>query len=232
MKKIILAVVALISLNVAQAQVVTIDDFINYRGEELVVDESEGIEYTESALKIKDMYGLDKNDAITRTTIVEATSKTANQIYVEVNNWFIHSFNSGKSVIQLNDKESGVIIGKGYLNNVAKHISFTSSADIHAWVIIRVDIKQGKFRVMTTVQEYEMEMGTGVIGAMNTGLNGTPDTKSRQTWLPKDCFPFSGKKYKKTTSKAFVNCHIWSQIVTDKLAEAVLNGMTGTENEW
>lgn len=81
---------------------------------------------------------------------------------------------------------------------------------------------------MTTVQEYDMDMGTGVLGAMG----GTSDQTTHVTWAPKDCFPFSGKKYKKTTSKAFVNCHIWSQVVINKLTEAVLNGITGTEEEW
>lgn len=231
MKKIILAAIMLLSLSTTQAQVVNSDDLNGYNGEELVLND-DGIDYIESAIKIMDMYGLDKNNAITRTTIVNASAKMKEQIYIEVNNWFIHSFNSGKSVIQLNEKEAGAVIAKGFIPNVAQHVSFTSSADIHAWVIIRVDIKDFRFKITTTIQEYEMEMGTGIIGAMNTGLNGTPDTKTRMTWQPKDCFPFVGKRYKKTTSKAFVNCHIWSQIVTNKLSESVLNGITGTENDW
>lgn len=227
MKRIALLAILLVSLLEARSQVVTSEDFSNYNGKELIVDGNE-IDYVESALHIKELYGLDKNNAITRTTIVEAPGKTKNQIYIDVNTWFIHTFNSGKSVIQLNEKEAGVVVGKGYIENVAQHVSFASSADIHAWVIIRVDIKDNKFRVMTTVQEYDMDMGTGVLGAMG----GPPIQTTHVTWAPKDCFPFSGKKYKKTTSKAFVNCHIWSQVVINKLTEAVLNGITGTEEEW
>lgn len=231
MKRIALLAILLVSLLEARSQIVTSEDFSNYNGKELIVDGNE-IDYVESALHIKELYGLDKNNAITRTTIVEAPGKTKNQIYIDVNTWFIHTFNSGKSVIQLNEKEAGVVVGKGYIENVAQHVSFASSADIHAWVIIRVDIKDNKFRVMTTVQEYDMDMGAGVLGAMSSGMNGTPDQTTHVTWAPKDCFPFSGKKYKKTTSKAFVNCHIWSQVVINKLTEAVLNGITGTEEEW
>jgi hypothetical protein len=209
------------------AQIVSQADYDSYRGDEIILKGSK-IDYIETALKIKDLYGLDKNNAITRTTIVDSPNKTKNEIYIEVNNWFVHSFNSGKSVIQLNEKESGVIIGKGYLNNIATHTSMTTNSILDAWVIIRVDIKEDKFRVMATVQEYDLEMGAGIIGAMSS----TGNKMQRVQWVPKDCFPFDSKNYKKTTSKAFVNCHIWIQIVTDRLIEAVLHGITGTEEEW
>lgn len=127
MKRIALLAILLVSLLEARSQVVTSEDFSNYNGKELIVDGNE-IDYVESALHIKELYGLDKNNAITRTTIVEAPGKTKNQIYIDVNTWFIHTFNSGKSVIQLNEKEAGVVVGKGYIENVAQHVSFASSA--------------------------------------------------------------------------------------------------------
>ncbi|MFR2069327.1 MAG: DUF4468 domain-containing protein [Bacteroides nordii] len=227
MKKTILALLMLSFLTNVYSQAVTEEDFKNYNGNELVLDEEGDIDYVKSALNIKDLYGLDKNNAITRTTIIDAPGKNKDQVYVEVNNWFVHSFNSGKSVIQLNDKEAGVVIGKGFINNVAKHTSFASNANIHAWIIIRIDIKDDKFRVMTTIQSYEMEVGTGVLGAI-----GGDTSTTRDTWQPEQCFPFDGKRYKKTTSKAFVNCHIWSQIIINKLIEGVVNGITGTEGDW
>ena len=227
MKKTILALFMLSLLTNVYSQVVTEESFKNYMGDELVIDQWEDIDYVKSALKIKELYGLDKNNAITRTTIIDAPGKSKEQVYIEVNNWFIHTFNNGKSVIQLNDKEAGVVIGKGFISNVAKHMSFTSNANIHAWVIIRVDIKDDKFRVMTTIHSYEMEVGTGVLGAM-----GGETSNRIETWQPEECFPFNGKRYKKTTSKAFVNSHIWSQIIINKLIDGVLSGITGTEEDW
>lgn len=227
MKKTILALLMLSFLTNVYSQTVTDEDFKNYEGDELVIDQWEDIDYVKSALKIKELYGLDKNNAITRTTIIDAPGKTKEQVYIEVNNWFIHTFNSGKSVIQLNDREAGIVIGKGFISNVAKHLSFTSNANIHAWIIIRVDIKDNKFRVMTTIHSYEMEVGTGVLGAI-----GGETSNRIERWQPEECFPFDGKRYKKTTSKAFVNCHIWSQIIINKLIEGVVNGITGTEEDW
>lgn len=225
MKNVLFLVSLLFSLSTS-AQIVTKDDFDRCDKSYLVMD-GDAVDIVESALKLKSIYELDKNNAITRTTIVDSVGKTKSQIYVEANNWFVHSFNDGESVIQLNDKDAGVIIAKGFIKNVTQHVSFTSSANVHAWVIIRVDIKDDRFRITTTIQEYILDMGTGALGAMNG------DTSTRRvTWLPVDCFPYNGNKYKKTTSKAFVNCCIWSDIVANKMVEAVTNGITGTESEW
>lgn len=101
MKKTILALFMLSLLTNVYSQVVTEESFKNYMGDELVIDQWEDIDYVKSALKIKELYGLDKNNAITRTTIIDAPGKSKEQVYIEVNNWFIHTFNNGKSVIQL-----------------------------------------------------------------------------------------------------------------------------------
>lgn len=45
-------------------------------------------------------------------------------------------------------------------------MSFASSADISADVIIRVDLKDGRMRITTSIQKYEMEKGKGVLGAL------------------------------------------------------------------
>jgi hypothetical protein len=228
MKKISLTmtIMFLIAVNL-EAQIITKEDFDNYNINLFDSDGDGKAKYEEAALTIKEIYGLDKNDAITRTTIVDSIPKTKDEIYVEVNNWFVHSFNSGKSAIQLNDKEAGVIIGKGFVSNVASHSSFTSNSKVHAWIIIRVDIKENKMRLTTTIQEYELDMGTGVLGVIAGDVS-----KHRIVWVPIQCFPYDGKNYKKTTSKAFVNCHIWSLLIADKLIDAVVNGITGSENEW
>lgn len=228
MKRIILILSAFLLPFLATAQIVNSEDFENFSGEGIVLEKNGKIDFIESALSIKELYGLDKSNSISRTTIIEAEGLSREKIYIEVNNWFVHSFNSGKSVIQLNDKDAGVVIGKGYISNVSNHTSMTTNSIVNAWVIIRIDIREDKFRVMTTIQEYEIEMGQGVIGAMSSTGNQMQTLK----WLPQDCFPFDSKKYKKTTAKAFVKCHIWSQIIIDKLTEAVLYGITGTEDEW
>lgn len=229
MKKVIMLFAIVFSFTVASAQIITEQDFAAIDMSQFDTNGDGKIKDDEAALAIKDLYGLDKNNSITRVTVIDSIPKTKDQIYVVVNDWFVRSFNDGKSVIQLNDKELGTIIGKGHISNMGNTMSFASSADISADVIIRVDMKDGRMRITTSIQKYEMEKGTGVLGALAGGPAAYQ--KVHQEFIPSECFPFT-KKQKKEGSKAFVKSHIYSLIVTNKLRDAVLNGLTGGEEDW
>lgn len=226
MKKILFIFIFIHLFNIANAQIITDADFDKIDMLQFDTDGNGKVKDKEAALAIKELYKLDKNNAITRVLVVDSIPKTKDQIYIDVNNWFVHSFQSGKSVIQLNDKDAGVIIAKGHVANMGSTLSFASHADISAWVIIRVDIKDAKMRITTTVQSYEMQKGMGVLGA----LAGSYQTYNQEL-IPTDCFPFADKN-KKEGAKAFVKSHLYSIILIEKLKEAVLNGLTGTEDEW
>lgn len=229
MKKVIMLFAIVFSFTVASAQIITEQDFAAIDMSQFDTNGDGKIKDDEAALAIKDLYGLDKNNSITRVTVIDSIPKTKDQIYVAVNDWFVRSFNDGKSVIQLNDIELGTIIGKGHISNMGNTVSFASSADISADVIIRVDMKDGRMRITTSIQKYEMEKGTGVLGALAGGPAAYQ--KVHQEFIPSECFPFT-KKQKKEGSKAFVKSHIYSLIVTNKLRDAVLNGLTGGEEDW
>lgn len=50
---------------------------------------------------------------ITYSEIIKVDSVKSQELYIRAKVWFVHSFVSAKNVIQLDDKESGKIIGKG-----------------------------------------------------------------------------------------------------------------------
>lgn len=171
----------------------------------------------EAAIAIMQLYELDQNNSISRSQIVDGLNKTKEQIYVDVNEWFVHVFKSGKNVIQLSDKDAGCIIAKGHVVNLGSTVSFASNADISVWVYVRVDIKDNRMRITTTIESYEMEKGIGILGALS-GDNQT----THMELTPSQCFPYT-KKYRREGAKAFVQAHLYSMVLIDKLTAAVQN---------
>ncbi len=55
---------------------------------------------------------------------------------------------------------------------------------------------------------------------------------SDEKWTLETCYPFVAKdKHKKTSSKALIMTAAYSNVIMDKIEEAVKNGLTGNETE-
>lgn len=202
------------------------------RAEELetYAKEKYGEEWKDAAENLAQDLVLDKNNSLTYTQIIECENQTKEELYIALNYWFTASFNDGNAVIQLNDKESGTIIGKGFVKNIAYHEGGTNIYTVHIAPIIRVDIKDYKIRITYTIQNYEVDIvaGGGILGAV---LGAAPRTL-REKWTLETCYPFAkDDKTKKTSSKALIMAHAYSNVIMNKIEEAAKNGLTGNENE-
>lgn len=129
------------------------------RAEELekYAKEKYGENWKEAATNLGAKLQLDKNKALTYTQIIDCTGKSKEQLYIILNYWYSNSFGSGKAVIQLNDKDAGVIIAKGYVDGIAQHVGGLNTFTVSITPIIKTDIKDGKVRVTYTIPSYEIE---------------------------------------------------------------------------
>ena len=188
------------------------------------------IDYLSVATFFRDnIAGIDKNGNISMMNIIEAPRLYKEQIYIQANSWFVHTFNSGKSVIQLNEKEAGTILAKGYLKNIAEQVGFAISYEISANVIFRIDIKDGKARLITTIQEYESINRGGVAGAMSGNVS-----PSLHTCGPETVFPFVDKATtlsKKAGAKAYCACCMYMIAMKNQLKYAINSGIIGDDVE-
>lgn len=85
--------------------------------------------------------------------VVENIEGSKDEIYNRVKSYFVRSYGDANSVIQTDDKSGGLIIGKGLYTNLATSKGFSSYGVLDAYHIIRVDIKEGKIRIICSASD-------------------------------------------------------------------------------
>lgn len=221
MKKITLCVLMAFVAVCAQAQ------FMRSEELEAYAKEKYGDSWVEAAANLRNEVTLDKNNSLTYVQVIDCGEKTKDQLYVILNYWVSSSFNDANSVIQLNDKESGTIICQGYVSGIAANVGGMNTYVVNIKPVIKVDIKDKKIRVTYSVGYYDVDRTNG---ALVTNRYGNPVTE--QKWPLEKCYPFVEKdKHKKTSSKALIMTHAYSNVIMDKIEEAVKNGLVGNETE-
>ena len=91
-----------------------------------------------------------KDGAITYSEIINLDSSyKKNDLYINAKRFFVEVFKSGRDVIQLDDKEAGLIIGKGYFNIVWK-VNFMNSYDMQIWHVVKIYVKDAKYKYEIT----------------------------------------------------------------------------------
>lgn len=217
-----MCVSAIASIN---AQIMRAEELEKYSKEKY------GEKWVEAATNLGSQLSLDKNNAITYTQVIEAEGKSKAELYVLLNYWFTATFNDANSVIKLNDKELGTIIAQGLVSDVAQHVGGSNSYNVSIRPVIKCDIKDGKIRVTYSLPYYSVVrmVGGGWISAFGSS-NNVP-TRSDENWVLDKCFPFAKKdSHKKTSCKALVMAHAYSNVIMDKIEEVVKNGLVGNEN--
>lgn len=226
MRKVFLCITLALIAVCTNAQVMRTEELEKYAVERY------GENWQEAARTLVRELQLDKNSSLTYTQVIDCGEQTKEKLYITLNHWFTETFNDANAVIKLNDKDAGCIIGQGFVSEIAGHVGGMNSYVVNIRPIIKVDIKDKKIRVTYTVQYYDVtkSIGGGIMGAMG----GTVPTRSDEKWTLETCFPFAekdGHKAKKTSSKALVMTHAYSNVIIDKIEEAVKNGLVGNEND-
>ena len=133
------------------------------------------------------------NGNIVVSKIIEELPGTTDDIYGRVKAYFARAYGDSKSVIQTDDKEGGLIIGKGIYPSLT---TFSLGVwTIKAYHILRVDIKDGRARIICSASSMIPN------SSAHPGNEGeylitdyAPITNKRAMWTPKGA-----------QTKAFVN---------------------------
>ena len=223
MKRLVFLFIAFMAVISIDAQILRAEELEKYAAEKY------GDSWVKAAKNLSSQLSLDKNNAITYVQVINAPDKTKDELYVLLNYWFTASFNDADAVIKLNDKELGTIIAQGYVANIAGHIGGINAYKVSIRPVIKCDIKDGKVRVTYTLPFYTVKMLAGGGWMGGAGMAGS---RSEENWTLDECYPFVDKdSHKKTSSKALVMAHAYSNVVMDKIEECIMNGISGNEND-
>ena len=165
--------------------------------------------------EIEGKWNLDENGNVSYTRIIEVPEiKSKDEIYNRALNYFVYNYGSGKSVIQTQDKELGRIVGKGIYKNVHIGMSLITTY-VNCWHIVRVDIKDGRARIILTLTEYDKRISGG----------NTPDVLS--SFKVEQSFPINEKGNQKTVmGKAFYKSHLSAIATLDAIEKSIKDGNT------
>ena len=121
------------------------------------------------------------------------------KIYDNINGWFTKAFADKNSSIKTNEKESGTLVA----NTTLKSIVTFPHQIVSVNMIVKINIKDGKLRVVQTIKDYVINAST--------------------TWVPKKCSPLYDEPdalRKKLGSSAYVASCVFAEIVEKQLNEA------------
>jgi len=170
-------------------------------------------EYTKSKT-----YSID-GDNIVVSRVINDVSGAKDDIYIKVKDFFTRNYKDANSVLQTDDKASGVLIGKGYYDNVyvLKALGVVNTV-LKTYHILRVDIKDGRIRVICSADTWEEYRGNGKLDEKVRIIDYAPITDKR--------FFDKGKQM-----DAFVNLIDRMQNTIDNLEETVKKGSLSVESE-
>jgi hypothetical protein len=79
------------------------------------------------------------------TAVVKVDSSTKAELYTKARSWFAKTYNSSKSVIQMDDKDAGEIVGRGAAE---AYINAGLGVKLKMWVqyTLAVFMKDGKYK--------------------------------------------------------------------------------------
>lgn len=102
---------------------------------------------------IEGAYKIDNNNDVYMQEVIELDSSLIkNQLYIFAKEYIANSYGNANAVLQVDDKEQGLIICKGLYTDIScTEISIGSAGKYTATHILKFQIKDGRIRVTLTV---------------------------------------------------------------------------------
>lgn len=151
------------------------------------VTEEQKTELDAKLLRVKPYYKVSSNGIYVQK-VVEVENLSKEDIYIRLLEFMTKSYNDAQEVIQVKDKEEGILVAKGcdrfYINEILQG----SGRQETAWHIFKAEIKEGRVRLTVSI---ESNMESYYAGSY-VGSTYIAPNKSEYSIL--SCYPMVNKE--------------------------------------
>ena len=99
--------------------------------------------------------------------VIKTDSIGKSLLYATINDWFASTYNSANDVIQMSDKDAGIIIGNGSMSYSKKGMFYMCYSGYLKYTI-KVYVKDNRFKVVLTNFNHSVKVGNWPQCALGT----------------------------------------------------------------
>lgn len=114
----------------------------------------------EKLSSIQGKWALDDRKNVTIQRIIEAPSLNKEEIYNRALNFFAYHYIEENIKIINADKSQGLVVARGVFDNL--------NNSCRGWHVIKIDVKDGKAKILLTLTEYQYPKNISTDGVFNT----------------------------------------------------------------
>ncbi len=165
------------------------------------------------------VYKVDNGNLIV-TVVLEDVQGTKDELYTKVRNYYARIYRNLNSVLQVDDKEAGVLVIKGLFSDYWMYNKFITSGTYSAYHTARVDIKNNRLRVIYSASEWFAEWDKKADGKRSSAY-------SKQEGLIGDYVPLGKKSFysdKNKTADGFIALIDYMHASIDNLEQSLVGG--------
>jgi hypothetical protein len=162
---------------------------------------------------------IDDNNMAILSSVTQVPELSKNEIYIIARQWFANTFKSAKHVLQMDDREGGVIIGKAYSPMHVVQMGFRQSG-FQMHYTLELSIREGRYKLDMIDISYKKVTSSGSSKPHYTDRWTTDEELLRSDGRPKEL----NMAYKENTLTIYNN---FVEDLKMRMAKS-----TGKEDDW
>jgi hypothetical protein len=153
------------------------------------------------------------------TEVIPVNGSTKDQLYIKAKHFFAKAFKSANDVIQLDDKESGTVVGKGF-SEILINTGF-SPVTTRLYYSVKIEVKEGRYRYMIEDLYYKSYANAQM---------GSIETPAESVFLKSEYYKKGGQP--RTVHSSYKQQVLEKTSILISQLKAIMAATNSTKDEW